>query len=494
MAVGLKKARDAAALSGSGKQSVIGGAEFSGATEMPEKVLYKGLTYSEMRLMYIGNIWVRVCVDRTTGRIAAIKPIIRIVKGKGGSVSDEAKRHKEEVEDFIANPNATTESFNAIRIRVTKDSLIYGSGAMEVVKASNASGTKKTPVELYSVPSHTVKLNVDDRGIFRSMDKAYLQVDDGGKIVAEFPQDELVYLNAYPEAGRIYPLAPLESLRQTVTAELYVSQYNLDFFANDATPRFAVMFSGLPSGTVNEAMTRLRQWWDHELKGRPHRPLLLGTAGGNVQFARVSSTNQEMQFEQYSRILLQKIIAVYGVQPFVIGVVDATTGKLNSQQQEEQFKKDAMAPHLQLFAHHFNTEIIWPDKGFGYDDIYLDWRAFLQKDEKELAEIHEIYWKIGALTVNMIREELGLDRLDDEWADMPFISTDYIPIDMAATVAAEGQLLAAAKMLRQDAVDTLPGLSRMEPGQVEESIVKILSRRDAVLGKLFSFPSQLGAA
>lgn len=490
---GLKKARATLpAMATSGKESIIGGPEFTHAKDIPAKVLYKGLTFNEMRLMYVGNVWVRVCVDRTTNRIVGIEPVVKIIGGTQGKVSDEAKRHQEEIEDFIANPNATTESFDAIRQRVTKDSLIYGAGAMEVVKASNADGTKKTPVELYSVPSQTIKLNVDERGIFKSLGEGYHQVDEGGKVVAKFPQDELVYLNAYPESGRIYPLSPLESLRQTVTAELYAAQYNLEFFANDATPRFAVMFSGLPSGTVGDAMTRLRQWWDHELKGQPHRPLLLGTAGGQVQFAKVAHTQNEMQFQEYSRILMLKIAGLYGVPPFIIGVVEATTGKLNSQQQEEQFKKDAMTPHLRLFKHHFNQEVVWPELGFGYQDVYLDWKAFLQKDEKELAEINEIYWRIGALTINMIREQLGLKRMDAEWADTPFISTDYIPIDLAADLAVGGQVPAAAKMLTHKAVQSLPGLAGIEEGDVEHSIVGYLSQRDSMLNKLFIQPGGLG--
>jgi len=491
-AFGLKKARaPLPAMATSGKESVIGGPEFSHAQELPTKQLYKGLSYVEMRLMYVGNVWVRVCVDRTTNRIVSVEPIVKVVPGKGGKVSDETLRHKEEIEDFIANPNATTESFSAIRQRVTKDSLIYGAGAMEVVKAVSGKGTK-TPFELYSVPSQTVKLNVDNRGIFRSLAEAYHQVDGGGKVVAKFPSDELIYMNAYPESGRIYPLSPLESLRQTVTAELYASQYNLDFFANDATPRFAVMFSGLPSGTVNEAMTRIRQWWDHELRGNPHRPLLLGTAGGGVQFAKVANTQNEMQYQEYSRVLMLKIAAMYGVPPFILGVVDQTTGKLNSQEQTEQFKRDAVAPHLRLFKHHFNQEVIWSDLGFGYRDVYLDWRAFLQKDEEELAKIHEIYWKIGALTINMIREELGLDRIDEEWADTPFISSDFIPVDMAATLAATGQMPAAAKMVSHDALMSSPGLEGLDETEVELGIVRYLSRRESALNKLFLQPGGLG--
>ena len=476
----------------SGKESIIGGPEFAHAEDIPTKILYKGLSYADMRLMYIGNVWVRACVDRVTNRVASIPPTVKTIGGKGGVIPEETKRHRDEVEDFISNPNATTESFGSIRRCVTKNLLIYDAAAFEIVKASTADGTKKTPAEMYSVPGETIKLNVDKRGIFRSLKEAYHQVDAGGKIVARFPQDELTYIKLHPEAGRIYGLSPLESLRQTVTAELYASQYNLDFFANNATPKFAVMFSGLPSGTVSESMTRLRQWWDHELRGHPHRPLLLGTAGGNVQFAKVANTQNEMQFQEYSRILLLKIMAIYGVQPFILGVVDANTGKLNSQQQEELFKRDAIAPQLEVFKHHFNTEVVWPELGFGYRDVYLDWKSFQQKDEKELAEIHEIYWRIGALTINMIREELGLDRLEEEWADMPFISADYIPVDMASSLAEMGQVPAAAKMLSHKAVQSLPGLAGIEEGEVERSIVSYLSRRDSMLNKLFIQPGALG--
>jgi len=256
MAIGLKEFAKATAVAASAKQSVIGGVEFSTADSVPQKLLYRGLTYDEMEQMYIANVWVRACVDRIRLRLLDIQPTIKYFDSKP---SDDAKAHREAVEEMFVNPNGGIEDFDGLRTAIDKDLLIFDAGAMEIVTATDAGTDKTQPFEIYSVAGDTIKKNVDERGVFRSEEAGYFQIDARGKKVATFPIDSLIYMMMNPSAGRIYGLSKLESLRQTVTAELYASQYSLDFFANDATPRFAVLFDNLGMGQADAAMKRVRQ-------------------------------------------------------------------------------------------------------------------------------------------------------------------------------------------------------------------------------------------
>ena len=489
MGIGLKVISKATASSDSDKRSVVGAAEFSTSDSVPDKILYRGLTYSEMERMYLANVWVRAIVDRIILRIVDVQPTVRfIMTDRKKDPTEDMKKHKAAIEELIGNPNGGVEDFDGLRSSLHKDILLYDAGAMEIVQASDTSGSTE-PFELFSVAGDTIKKNADKHGVFRSPDEAYFQIDERGEKVATFPIGALAYMMLSPSAGRIYGLSKLESLRQTVTAELYAAQYTLDFFSNDATPRFAVLFDNLGMGQADAAMKRVRAWWEHELKGKPHRPILMGTEQGQVRFQQVGLTNQDMQFQEYSRWLLTKIMAVFGMQPFVLGVVDIGTGKLNSEQQSEQFKKDALAPQLRLFQNMFNSHVVHPKSGFGFDDVYLDWRSFMPKDEKTQAQIHKIYWEVGAITANMIREELGLEAI--EGGDVLFVPSNMIQVGTKPQAPKEGAEGGEADpAIKVADPNLLLGLRGVDEWDLTDTILGLLKARESILNKVFSFPAQ----
>ncbi len=57
----------------------------------------------------------------------------------------------------------------------------------------------------------------------------------------------------------------------------------------------------------------------------------------------MAMTNRDLQFSEYGTELRTKIFAAYNIAP-IMGIVDATTGKLNSGQQVELYKDGALRP------------------------------------------------------------------------------------------------------------------------------------------------------
>jgi hypothetical protein len=231
-----------------------------------------------------------------------------------------------------------------------------------------------------------------------------------------------------PQADRVYGLSPLESLVQTVTAELYASDYNLNFFYNNATPRFAILMEGLGLGQGAAALQRFRQWWDNELRGNPHRPIVIGTESGKINFEKVGLSNEEMQFQEYSKQLLQKIMAVYKMQPIILGVEsagDAGGSKSNSEEQVRQHKIEAVKPHLSAFMEKFNAQVIFSKSGLDMKDVYLDFDLDVV-DKKTQAEWNDIYLKSGVITINEIRVK-GLGMMPVPWGDVPYLQNNLVP-------------------------------------------------------------------
>ena len=105
---------------------------------------------------------------------------------------------------------------------------------------------------------------------------------------------------------------------------------------------------GVGQGTT--AMKRFRQWWKDELEGQPHKPIILGTEQGDVAIEKISMSNDEMQFAQYSLWLLTKIMVVYKMQPAILGVgiKESNPGNLKTEKPKtvsaEEKKQPAKTP------------------------------------------------------------------------------------------------------------------------------------------------------
>jgi len=409
--------------SGIGEEEFMYGGGSRGGYSEPTKIMTKELDYPTMNSMYQLNTWIRACVDKIVRRSTSVSPIIKaVIKKAGAKPTDDQKRRIEFIENLLAVPNNSQESFDKIRTEIFTDVLIFDAGALELV----SNNTKKGIDEIFSVAGNTIRKNVDQRGIFKDKLAAYIQKDNYGKTIAKFAIDELCYFSQYPRANRVYGNSPLESLRQTVTAELFATDFNLKRFVNDATPRIAIMFENLGYGQGGPAMTRLRQWWDQELKGNPHRPILIGSEKGGIKIEKVGLTNEDMQFQEYSRWLLSKIMAVYHMQAAVLGVIEMNQGRINAEYQEEQFKKDAIKPLLKSFSNQFNTLVIWSNSNFGYNDIYMSWEGIDNIDKQLEAKIHQIYLRYGVFTINMVLQQLGMEPV--EWGDVPYLLNQMIPL------------------------------------------------------------------
>lgn len=473
-----------------------------GNEKYAEKVSVKGLSFEQMDKMYLSNPWVRACVDRIVERASLITPLVKpIGNTKDGKEKDKIKAEIEKVNELMINPNPNNESFTNIRKKINRDILKYDAAGIEIVHGKNLR-TGQGLAELYSVSGDTIKVNSSEYGMLNKI-KAYHQVDPKTlEIVTSFSKDELAYLINNPQSNRVYGLSPLESLIQTVTAELYSSQYNLDFFYNNATPRFAVMMEGLGIGQGSAALKRFRQWWDGELKGNPHKPIIIGTESGKINFEKVGLTNEEMQFQQYSAWLLMKIMVIYKMQPLILGVTDKTATSKDYDTQERVFKTDAVKPLLVLFAESFNRQVVWRNSVLGLRNVYLDFDLDLV-DKKEQSEWHKNYAQLGVLTINDIRTKgLGLEAV--AWGDVPYLQNNVTAFGAGpngyavppvtnpdGSQANVPNTAVASKRYIEQYVsknDGLPiGWENVEPNERLEIIEQLLKDRSRALNKYFIF-------
>ena len=355
------------------------------------------LTYEDMWNMYMRCEWVRACVDKITKSVTAVK-LFAAPKDETQKDSEQVKLHIDQVNALLDDPNDGLDSFSDIRREYMRDVLVYDAGALELVY------DKETEVaEIYSLPGSKIRLNVDEHGNFKSEDEAYYEVskDEYKKGGIPFARKELIYLVANPKSGSVYGLSPLESLYFSVMNDLNASKYNADFFGNNGE---ASGILGIENINFTE-LQRFRNYWKKEIQGKPHKMALVN---GKPTWTPMNVSNRDMQFLEYQKWLLMKIMAVYGMQPLILGVVDPSTGKLNSEQQLEVYKNETIKPLLSMECYQLTKVLV--QQGFQFDDVVIKHEPIDAKDDMANTDIAVRLKSSGIISVNEARTiYLGLE-------------------------------------------------------------------------------------
>ncbi len=463
-----------------------------------------GVSTDFMLQSYQINPWIRATVDKIIARVNVVdifpKPLDLGSDAPKKATSGQAKK-MEKIQTLFNRPNRDFETMDSIKSKLLKDLLIWDNAGMEIVFNGpdnvqlfcNAAGRELFP-------------NVDKNGHFISEEQAYIQIQKKKKVAA-FTKQELMYFAKNRFSGRTRGFSPIESIALQISADLFADKYNIDFFSNNAKPNIAFLFENLGFGNGQNAIRRAKDWYLQEFQGNPHLPLFMGAEKGAVKLQQLQISNKDMEFQAYTSWMLSKIMAVYGMQPFILGIISGTTGKLNSVEQTEQFKIDAVLPYLKLYTDTLNRVLIWGDDNFNFDDIFLVHDTLDLKDEAKTAETYQTYLKNGVITINQVRQELQMAPAP--WGHIPYIPVNLAPLGGAAPnripdggdpnapgvqnpAAADPNPAATTekylkKMAVQDLVKKWAGVKYVKDSKIMDAIDKIIKGRESQIHKAYSF-------
>jgi HK97 family phage portal protein len=369
----------------------------NGVSLTPEKIV---LTDSQAYDMYVANDWINAVVGRIAEDCAKIKPIITLID-KTKKLKPKHKRFIEHWNNMMLRPNLNKESFSALREKFIRDGLIYGRATME--KTFNKFGFLK---ELYTIKSSTIELKTDKHGVIQK--RGFVQKKEGKEIT--FSNNEIIFTVFKPSTECIYGEKHLDTLANTVASDILRSTYNSNFFVNSAEAGGILSLEGFKKQDIR----KFQQAWKsaHKGAGNAHRTAVVNVP---VKWVQTTITNRDMQFSEYGRELMMKIFAVYKVQPFIMGVIDGTTGKLNSSEQTSMHKSGTLKPILMKEAWAYTTEIL--HDGFGMTDLQVEFEGVDLADSVTQTAIDREDINAGIVTINEVRNRRGLSPVT--WGDTP---------------------------------------------------------------------------
>ena len=306
----------------------------------------------------------------------------------------------QEIRDIFETPNPACESYRSFVEPIVEDILVLDAGAIEKERT-----IAKRLVYLHAVDGALVKVSSTWDG--DPEETRYWWCPDPMTEVG-FKNRDMLYIMANPRTYRVVGLAPLETLKMTVDAEILGSNYNARM-VQSASPDGLL---DLGEGARQENVDAFKSYWMAEVAGKG----ALGFIGGtkNAKFIPFRENNRDMQFLEWQTYLVRKIAAVFGLSPQDLGItfdINRATGDV----QQEMTEDRGLKPLLSLIQDYFTREIVW-DEGFGGKKNNLAFR-FTDLNIKESiskASLNKLAlagmpWKV----INEARRDEGREPIGD---------------------------------------------------------------------------------
>jgi PBSX family phage portal protein len=273
--------------------------------------------------------------------------------------------------------------------------------------------------------------------------------------------NEIIHLKQYSPLNTYYGVPDIMSAIGALHGDQLSSQYNIDYFANKAVPRYVVTTKGVQLSEDSE--DRMFRFLQTSLKGQSHRtlyiPLPADTDQNKVEFKMepIESGIQEASFREYSKQNRDQILVAHQVPLSKLGGGDGASIAA-ALAQDRTFKEQVARPQQRNIEKQINKII--REKT---DVLELKFNELTLTDEIAQSQILERYVKTQILTPNEAREKLGLGQRQD--GDEVFQMTSRQATDARANMADNRQRDAERSNNQSDSTATTQGRNAQGEGR-----------------------------
>jgi PBSX family phage portal protein len=280
--------------------------------------------------------------------------------------------------------------------------------------------------------------------------------------VTEDPRpNEIIHFKQYSPLNTFYGVPDIISAITSLQGDMLASQYNIDYFANKAVPRYIVTLKGAKlSADAEDKMFRFLQTG---MKGQNHRTLYIPLPGDNdqnkVEFKMepIESGVQEGSFKEYRKQNRDDILIAHQVPLSKIGGGDSAAIAA-ALAQDRTFKEQVARPAQRQLEKQINkiirekTDIL----DFKFNELTLT-------DEVTQSQIIERYVKTQVMTPNEARQALKMPTRQD--GDEPFQMSSREATDMRANTSRNRQRDSQRSNDQSDGTATVSGRNPQGEGR-----------------------------
>jgi hypothetical protein len=289
---------------------------------------------------------------------------------------------------------------------------------------------------LHQLDGATIKRVIDDWGRtpqpYRDADglavypPAYQQVLKGMPAV-NYSARDIVYRPRNVRAHKVYGYSPVQQVLMTVNIALRRQLWQLDYYTEGSIPDALI---GVPTNWTPEQIKQFQDYWDTEFSGDLAKRRRAKFVPGDTA-AKVVQTKEPQHKDDFDEWLARIICFAFSVPPqWAVKLMNRATADNQSAQSEEE----GLEPTKE-WVKDLVDEIIAEE--FASPDLELHWLDE-DADAAELEKNLEGRVRLGAVTLNEMREHLGFDPYVNAAADRPMVltATGFVPIEANARAEA----------------------------------------------------------
>jgi PBSX family phage portal protein len=320
------------------------------------------------------------------------------------------ERLKIELRDWIEGLN-DDDSFTHTMMKFFTDVQATGNGFLEIGRT-----VKGDIGYLGHIPATTVRVRRLKDGYVQIIGQKVVYFRNFGAknpnpITADPRPNEIIHYKEYSPLNTYYGVPDIISAISALHGDQLANQYNIDYFANKATPRYVVTLKGAKlSADAEDKMFRFLQT---SLKGQNHRTLYIPLPGDNdqnkVEFKMEPIENgvQEASFNEYRVRNREDILIAHQVPLSKIGGADSAAIAA-ALAQDRTFKEQVARPAQRNLEKMLNKIIRERT-----DVLELKFNELTLTDEIAQSQILERYVRNKIILPNEARAELGLPMHPD---------------------------------------------------------------------------------
>lgn len=370
------------------KSSSMRGTELRGLTE--RGFAYKELEYSTLLqqnrlLSYECYIWVHACVRAICNQLVKL-PFRLYIANPDGTPDRKKPVTSGRCFDLFRKPNAM-QNHQSFMTGVASSALLMGNTYIEKGGRNPAA-----PTEMYMMRGDWIEIIPDPIHLVSQ----YLYRPNGVPIY--FSPDEVAHFKMWHPRSELYGLSPLSALRMTITTDMFVQQWQQNFFRQGGT---ANHYISCPTELSDDDFELLKQRMRTEYQG-VDRAHLMGVLDNDMKIINCNDESDKLDLEKLRLQLRNEVCAAYHVPIIWVMGENQTYNNADSQ------KKVGFENCIQPFG--IQLQAFWDSEFLSADGICCEYDMSgvhsLQDNEKEKMEVLTGYVRGGIMTSNESRAVL----------------------------------------------------------------------------------------
>jgi hypothetical protein len=256
---------------------------------------------------------------------------------------------------------------------------------------------------------------------------AYQQIIKGS-VWCDLTTDDILYRPRNIRPGHVYGFSPVEQILITIHTQMLRQASQLSYFSDGTVP---AGLASVPDGWSVDQVREWQDWMDAKFAGNlaERRKLLWAPAGSKYQAFKESPIKDD--FDEW---LARVTCYCFSLPPtpFI-----RQLNRSASQADQERAIDEGEQP-LKMWLKRFLDGIIQDD--LKYPDLEFTWIKKKDENPETDAQINTNYLKVAVLTINEIRDGLGMDKVPG--GDTPLIYTPRGAIALKDVISLPPEILA----------------------------------------------------